>query len=177
METEIWKAIKGYEGLYEVSNIGRVKSLSRKVNGPRQGVKWTLREKLLKTTVKKSGRYIQISLYNLGRKRKLVHCLVAEAFIPNPENKPEVNHKSGDKSDNRIENLEWVTRQENLDHASECGLRSKINDYRKVVNTNTGKVFINAKAAYAEYGVKSYSYFLGKISGKYFNDTGYKSLQ
>ena len=105
---EIWKDIKGYEGLYKVSSEGRVKSLERIIVDS-IGRKRTINERILKNSLKNCG-YIYVNLYNGGKR---VHRLVAEAFIPNPEDKPEVNHKDEDKTNNCVENLEWVTAKEN----------------------------------------------------------------
>ena len=106
---EIWRDICGYEGLYQVSNFGRVKSL-------RFG-----REKLLKVGVSNTG-YANVSLIkNKSKKTFHVHVLVAVTFLPNPENKREVNHIDGDKQNNRVENLEWVTGSENTRHAIQNG--------------------------------------------------------
>jgi len=101
---EIWKPIKDYEGLYEISNLGRVKSL------PRNGTIKT--EKILIPNM--SGRYARIGLRNKIKIRYSVHRLVAEAFIPNPNNLPQVDHINGDRYDNRVENLRWVTAKENI---------------------------------------------------------------
>lgn len=95
---EIWKDKKDYEGHYQVSNCGRVKSL----NYHRMGF-----EKILKTYVDKDG-YLTVMLNN-PRKTFLVHRLVAEAFLPNPDNLPQVNHKDENKQNNNVENLEWCT--------------------------------------------------------------------
>lgn len=82
MEKECWKDVKGYEGLYQVSTLGRVKSLPRN----------TTHGKILKSIVDKDG-YLYVNLYNNGYRKKMkIHRLVAQAFIPNPQNKPEVNH-------------------------------------------------------------------------------------
>lgn len=106
---EVWKPIPGYEGLYEVSNKGRVKRLEQDIIC-KNGVKRHKKERILKGTVQNNG-YLYVNLYD-GPKR--VHRLVAEAFIPNPEGKPQVNHKDEDKTNNHVENLEWMTAKENL---------------------------------------------------------------
>ena len=105
---EIWRNIKDYEGIYEVSNLGRIKSISR--NG-------TIKENRILKPNKVMG-YSQVGLQKYGtRKYKKIHRLVAEAFIPNPENKKEVNHKDGNKTNNCVDNLEWVTTSENQLHS------------------------------------------------------------
>ena len=93
----IWKDIKGYEGLYEVSNTGYIKSLQFK-------------KPFIKKFNKNHQGYLSVSLYKDNENKLVkVHRVVAEAFIPNPENKPQVNHKDGNKANNCVENLEWVT--------------------------------------------------------------------
>ena len=111
MSVEIWKPIAGYELLYEVSNLGRVKSLKRNttVGG------------IMKLQINRG--YVQVSLCKQGRHcTKKLHRLVAEAFLPNPYAKPEVNHKDGNKKNNRVSNLEWSTGSENINHAFSTGL-------------------------------------------------------
>ncbi len=117
---EIWKAVKGYEGLYEVSDSGIVKALAVR--------------KLFGTTFQNRGEYaLNMPLSKYGykkvvlckdrhRKDTTVHKVVAQAFIPNPENKIAINHKNGVKTDNRVANLEWCTNDENMRHATETGL-------------------------------------------------------
>ena len=109
---EIWKDINGYEGLYMVSNFGRVKSLSRTVeyyNG-----RHYYESKILKPTVGNHG-YYNVSLCKDKKwKHHLVHRLVAEAFLPNPNGYKQVNHKDENKLNNHVDNLEWCTQQYNL---------------------------------------------------------------
>lgn len=102
-----WKPVVGYEALYEVSDAGEVFGLTRKG--------------IIKSFVSHRG-YPLVSLFNKGKRGFSVHRLVAKAFIPNPDNLPEVNHKNGIKTDNRVENLEWCTSQANIDHSVATGL-------------------------------------------------------
>jgi hypothetical protein len=116
----MWKAISGFEGHYEINEFGDIKSLQRIVNHKTYG-EMTVDEKILKKCPTTRG-YVRVNLV-LNKKHHFfqVHVLVAKAFIPNPENKPQVNHKNCIKTDNRVENLEWVTNEENYNHAKENG--------------------------------------------------------
>lgn len=108
--SEIWKDVKGYEGLYQVSNKGNVKSFYKNRN--------------LKPS-KHSRGYLVVSLFeNHNRKQFFIHRLVAETFIDNVNHKEEVNHKDGNKTNNCVENLEWCTGSENRLHAYDTGLRN-----------------------------------------------------
>ena len=109
MTREIWKDMEGYEGLYQVSNLGRVKRLKGK---------YISTQRILKLRVGTRG-YLYVQLCKKGqRKYYTIHRLVAQAFLPNPENKPQVNHIDEDKTNNIISNLEWVTAKENNHHGT-----------------------------------------------------------
>ena len=103
---EIWKPIEGYEGLYEVSNMGRVRSLDRKFK-TRQGRIISVKGQPIKADPSKRSGYVQVHLSNNGDRRTYqLHRVVAKSFVENPENKPEINHKDGIKTNNRADNLE-----------------------------------------------------------------------
>ena len=109
---EQWRPVVGYEGLYEVSNYGRVKTLFKGVS------------KIRKPVFTNKPGYFGVNLYKENVSRLIrIHVLVARAFVPNPENKPVVNHKDANKRNNQVSNLEWVTQSENLRHAYDIGLQ------------------------------------------------------
>lgn len=113
---EIWKDIPGFEGLYQVSNFGRIKSLNYRKTG---------KEHILKFGKNPKG-YSRTTLFKNGETRYyLTHRLVAQAFIPNPDNLPEINHKNEIKTDNRVENLEWCTNQYNINYGTRNKRRSE----------------------------------------------------
>ena len=115
MENEIWKDVIGYEGLYQVSNLGNIKSINR-IWITNNGAKRNHGDILIKQSLSYKG-YLKVRFYkNLKRKTFFVHRLVAIAFVENPDNKPEINHKKGIKTDNRALELEWSTSSENTIH-------------------------------------------------------------
>lgn len=117
MEEEIWKDIKGYEGLYQISSFGRVKSLERVTSQNK-----FLSEKLKIASLSVQG-YFKVTLCKNGKCIQLyIHKLVAENFLDNPENKLQANHIDGIKINNHISNLEWVSPLENMTHARNLGL-------------------------------------------------------
>jgi len=127
MQTEIWKPISGYNGYYEVSNLGRVRSITREIErtNPIISTKktfYTYKGKLIPFWITPKG-YCRCTLNIDGiKKNHLVHQLVAKSFIENIENKKQVNHINCIKTDNKLENLEWVTNYENHLHAVKNGL-------------------------------------------------------
>jgi len=119
---EIWKPVVGYESGYEVSNKGRVRSIDRQIirsNGWRQ----TLTGRILVPSLNNQKR-LRVSL-NSKNDRRFIHRLVGEAFLDNPEGKKQINHIDGNPTNNCLENLEWVTQEENIKHAHETGLIKK----------------------------------------------------
>ncbi len=119
---EIWKDIVNYEGYYQISSQGRVKKLARTIEREKMG-NFICQEKIYDASITPKG-YYRIQLSKDGEKKNhMVHRLVAEAFVPNTDSKPFVNHKNSCRYDNNFENLEWVTPQENLQHAYDEGLK------------------------------------------------------
>lgn len=116
LDGEIWKSISGYEGVYEISNLGRVKSLDRTVTEKTTGKQKTLKGRILKHSIGPYGYPVVNLCKNGGGKTFAVHRLLALAFIPNPENKPHIDHINRDTTDYRIENLHWVTPKENINN-------------------------------------------------------------
>ena len=113
MNEEIWRPIEGYEGLYEVSNLGRVRSLDRYVKG--KGKSYRLHKGKVLSSAKDTIGYLFVILHCNGKCKTIrVHRLVAEAFIPAVEGLSEVNHKDEDKTNNRVENLEWCSHKYNM---------------------------------------------------------------
>ena len=128
-EVEVWKDVVDYEDCYEVSNTGKV----RREKGEtvyKDGRIARFSQTVLKPTVFKKG-YLMVYLSRKSKKKtKSVHRIVAEAFIPNPENKETVNHKDLDKTNNHVSNLEWLTNEENIKHSIDNGMY-KVREIRK----------------------------------------------
>ena len=172
---EIWKDIQEYEGLYQISNYGRVKSL--------RDNKGNYREKIIKSRPSKNG-YIIINLSKNGKAKTFkIHRLVSIHFIPNPENKPQVNHKDGNKLNNSVSNLEWVTASENSLHATHITKENKLpsgykfseetcrkrreyykthpaNCSKRVVCLETGEVFTSLRKAQEHFALSKRGLYL-----------------
>ena len=148
---EIWKDIKGYEGLYQISNLGQVKSLARPINNFNQ---CCTKDKLLKGGIKRGYRQV-ILLKDNKRKYASVHRLVAEAFLPNPHNLPIINHKDENKLNNNVSNLEWCSTKYNVNYGN-C-ITKRANSKKKPVQRidKDGKIYtyLSATDAGKELGI------------------------
>lgn len=133
---EIWKDIPNYEGLYQASNLGRIKSIGKIVNGSNQfGVnfKYLKKDKILKPIINNHN-YLQVSLYKNNKKAEIrVHQLIAQTFLPNFNNYKIINHKDGNKHNNHVDNLEFCTQSHNVLESYRLGLQTpivkKVNQY------------------------------------------------
>ena len=160
MTKEVWRDVNGYEGLYQVSSEGRVKSLKRKMRK---------NERILKPTYDGRGR-LYVDLCAGGkRKRHKVHRLVCKAFHENPDNKPEVNHINENASDNRACNLEWCTRIENVNHGTRTERAAKTQSKPVGQYTRDGeliKIWPSAREAERQIGFR-HGYICQSANGKY----------
>lgn len=160
IDGEIWKGIRGYEDMYAVSNMGRIKSLDKILPHRIHGT-WHIKERILRPAPNgpKGSKYLSVSL-NVGRGVLVslrVHRAVAEAFVDNPDGKTQVNHIDGNKFNNRADNLEWVTPQENSNHAWRTGLCENIVKRKSVpvVCVETGTTYTSLAEAGRSVGVTS----------------------
>lgn len=154
---EIWKDIIGYEGIYQISSFGRVKSLDREEYVPGFSRRRIRKGRIL-AQVKNHGGYMLVHLSRDGATRKIsVHRLVAKMFIPNPDEKTTVNHIDGDKTNNMSNNLEWATMSENVSHAFRTGLKKPTGGVspRPILCVETGKVYDSTWAVARAFGKTS----------------------
>jgi len=140
---EIWKDIIGFEGYYQISTLGNVRSLDRVVTHKRGSR--TVRKQNMTPCASTFGYTFFCLRINSIPKNFKTHRLIAQAFIPNPENKPQVNHINGIKNDNRIENLEWCTNSENQIHAYSLGLNIAAKGINKFNSKLTDQIVLEAK--------------------------------
>ena len=141
---EEWRDIKGYEGLYQVSNLGRVRSLN--YNKTRQ---------IKELSYAKRRGYLGVTLYKNGKPKTFtVHRLVARMFIPNPNNYPQVNHKDENKSNNDVKNLEWCTNEYNHNYGTRNERVGKSLS-KKVICITTGEIFNSMREACRKYNISS----------------------
>lgn len=174
---EEWRDVKGYEGLYQVSNFGEVKSILFKNNKCRFE-----REKIIKICTRKgTGNHKDrtiVMLHDEGKRQNFgVHRLVAIAFLPNENNLPEVNHLDGNPLNNRIDNLEWCTRAENCKHAYDNGLMPVFSSNNKLrekrVSRDDGKTYANIAEAASD-NKRSKSAIKNALHGRSSSSNGYK---
>jgi len=180
---EIWKDIEGYEGIYQVSNCGRIKSLDRFIHnkGSRNGKGYFKNGEIKKQTLNNKG-YFMVTFCKSGKvSTKQVSRLVAQAFIPNPYNKPEVDHIDTNPQNNKISNLKWVTSVENnnneltLKHYSNWQKGKPKFTSKKVICLNDGKIFDSLSICEANYGLNKGSVYRCCIS-EYKQTKGYQFI-
>lgn len=168
MTTEIWQPIAGYAGYYLINSVGVVMSVNRKV--PCSKGQRKVKSRIIEARINNRG-YKEVRLSKDGfTKTKLVHILTAEAFVPNPLKKPEVNHIDGNKLNNCSTNVEWATHSENIKHAYRTGLIKKA---KPVVDINSGMVFESSREAAKLYKIK-HNTLRGYLNGQIKNKTGLK---
>ena len=177
VDMEEWRDVVGYEGLYQVSNFGRVRSLERKISYG--NTQYTKRAMNMKVTVGKNL-YCRVTLTKDGKQSQVyVHRLVAEAFLPNPDNLPEVDHIDANPSNNNLSNLHWVSHKENMDHMIELGRNYdgsenlKHDGPKRAVVRNDGKRYDSLLAAAKDLGYKTNFVIWSNLNGKTKSCRGY----
>ncbi|RYZ36832.1 MAG: hypothetical protein EOP49_32255, partial [Sphingobacteriales bacterium] len=157
--TEAWFPVPGYQGKYLISDQGKIRKVSLNTT-----------EKPIEVRIDRAG-YLTTRLWQGGKIRTLfIHRLLAAAFIQNPHGKRYVNHKNGNKLDNRAVNLEWTTHAENIQHAYDTGLLSKRSQSKTVIDLCTGQRFDSAREASTFYGI-AYPTFKSYLNGRRPNPT------
>jgi len=172
---EKWMPVNNYLGMYEVSDLGRVRGVLRKANNNK-----IIQPKILKQRVNNRG-YLVVTLRNNGHIFiPFVHKLVICAFLPNPQNKPEGNHRFGIKTDNRLSQLEWVTKSENIKHSFDVLGKKSINYWegrfgknhpnsKEVICLNTGEIYESLRMAANKLGLSTPS--IGDVCRGYASST------
>lgn len=179
---EIWKDIKGYEGIYQISNLGNVRSLDYRILNT-NGVGYrTIKGRVMKPRENNKG-YLIIGFSHGKRKTCTVHRLVAQAFIPNPNNYSDVNHIDENKHNNNVENLEWISHKDNMNYGNRSIKASlKLSSTRqlaengratKIINLDTMEVFDTIKEAAIKYSV-DYNAISRCCRGKVKTSCGYR---
>ena len=160
VKSEVWKDIPEYEGTYQISNLGNVRSISRSVKGYKS--RYCIPTRLKKKTINASG-YEVVGLWKNNRQNLVfIHRLIAEAFIENPNRYPEVNHVDGNKQNNDISNLEWCSPRMNVDHAYRAGLTTRA---KKVRCVETGQIYRSQTEASIEvYGSRKSQSAIGAVA-------------
>ena len=143
-KVEIWQDVKGFEGFYQVSNLGRIKSLDRIIqqhHRNQRNVEHIYKGKILKGNINKNG-YIIVDLHKKGKIKKfLLHRLIAETFIPKVKGKNIINHKDNNPTNNQVNNLEWCTQSENIKYAYEFG-NKKAPHQKRIIQFDRNNNFI-----------------------------------
>ena len=166
MEDIIWRPVVGYEGLYEVSNTGQVRSLNRYVKG--KGKSYRLQKGKMLSPIKNKDGYLQVNLCCNGKNKMfLVHRLSAQAFLPNPDNLPEINHKDEDKTNNIVDNLEWCDRSYNNNYGTR---KDKVRESKLKSGYWTGLSKDEYIKKYYEENKESIKKYKKKYNHKYYQD-------
>lgn len=168
----MYKSIKGYDGIYEINELGKIRSVDRIVER-KDGRIRKYKGKELKSATDKGG-YAIVQLHKNGISKMMrVHRLVAETFLPNPDNLPEVHHLNHDTNDNIVENLQWVTRAEQIDEHLRAAISKANGTKLRVVGHGIDKIFISSMEVERELGISN-SYVSRVANGKFKQAKGYK---